>query len=66
MVIGAREGLRALVLQNTDGEVPDPAVMAPLHRIAERELARAVVTEDGGVRVTPVGDSVQRVCSDCC
>jgi len=59
MVIGAREGLRALVLQNTGGEVPDPAVMAPLHRIAERELARAVVTEDGGVRVTPVGDSVR-------
>jgi predicted RNA-binding Zn ribbon-like protein len=59
ILIGVREGLRALVLQNTDGEVPDPAVVSPLHRIAGRELARAAVSEDGGVRVTPVGDSVR-------
>jgi predicted RNA-binding Zn ribbon-like protein len=59
ILIGAREGLRALVLQNTDGEAPDPAVVSPLHRIADGELARAAVTEDGGVRLTPVGDSVR-------
>jgi predicted RNA-binding Zn ribbon-like protein len=59
ILIGVREGLRALVLQNTDGEAPDPAVVSPLHGIAEGELARAAVTEDGGVRVTPVGDSVR-------
>jgi predicted RNA-binding Zn ribbon-like protein len=33
--------------------------VSPLHRIAEGELARAAVTEDGGVRLTPVGDSVR-------
>jgi predicted RNA-binding Zn ribbon-like protein len=59
ILTGAREGLRALVLQNTDGTVPDSAVMSPLHRIADGELARAAVTEDGAVRVTPVGDSVR-------
>jgi predicted RNA-binding Zn ribbon-like protein len=59
ILIGAREGLRALVLQNTDGTAPDPAVVSPLHRIADGELARAAVTEDGGVRLAPVGDSVR-------
>ena len=59
ILIGAREGLRALVLQNTDGEAPDPAVMSPLHRIAEGEPARAAVAQDGGVRLTPVGDSIR-------
>jgi predicted RNA-binding Zn ribbon-like protein len=59
ILTGAREGLRALVLQNTDGEAPDPAAVSPLLQITEGELARAVVSEDGTVRLTPVGDSVR-------
>ena len=59
LLIGVREGLRALVLQNTDGQVPDPALVAPLHQITEAERARAVVTEDGAVQLAPVGDSLR-------
>ena len=58
-VIGVREGLRALVLQNTDGQAPDPALVSPLHQLTEGELVQAAVTEDGAVRLAPVGDSVR-------
>jgi predicted RNA-binding Zn ribbon-like protein len=59
ILVGVREGLRALVRQNTDGQVPDPVLVAPLHQIAERERARAAVTADGAVRLAPAGDSVR-------
>ena len=58
-LIGVREGLRALVLQNTDGPAPDPALVSPLHQITEGERARAVLAEDGAVRLVPVGDSLR-------
>ena len=58
-LIAVREGLRALVLQNTDGQAPDPALVSPLHRLTEGELVRAVVGEDGAVRLAPVGDSLR-------
>jgi predicted RNA-binding Zn ribbon-like protein len=58
-LIGVREGLRALVLQNTDGQVPAPVLVSPLHQLAEGELVRAAVGEDGAVRLTPVGDSLR-------
>jgi predicted RNA-binding Zn ribbon-like protein len=58
-LIEVREGLRALVLQNTDGQAPDPALVSPLHRLADGEVARAMVGEDGAVRLAPVGDSVR-------
>jgi len=58
-LVGVREGLRALVLQNTDGQAPDPAVVSPLHQLTEGEVARAAVAEDGSVGVAPVGDSVR-------
>jgi len=58
-LIGAREGLRALVQQNTDGQAPDSALVSPLHQLAKAELVRAAVTEDGAVRLAPVGDSVR-------
>jgi predicted RNA-binding Zn ribbon-like protein len=54
-----REGLRALVIQNTDGRQPAPGAVAALHEITEGEVARAAVTEDGGVRLAPAGDSVR-------
>jgi predicted RNA-binding Zn ribbon-like protein len=59
VLTGVREGLRALVLQNTVGQAPDPALVAPLHRITETEHARAVVAEDGAVQLAPVGDSLR-------
>jgi predicted RNA-binding Zn ribbon-like protein len=58
-LIGVREGLRALVIQNTDGLQPDPAVTAPLRQIAEAQAVRAVIADDGAVRLVPVGDSVR-------
>jgi len=56
---GVREGLRALVLQNTDGQAPDPSLVWPLHQLAEDEPVRAGVGEDGAVRLAPVGDSLR-------
>jgi predicted RNA-binding Zn ribbon-like protein len=58
-LIGVREGLRALVLQSTDGQAPDPSLVSPLHRLAEDEPVRAAVGEDGAVRLAPVGDSLR-------
>jgi predicted RNA-binding Zn ribbon-like protein len=58
-LIGVREGLRALVIQNTDGRAPDPALVSPLHQLTEGELVRAAVAEDGVVRLAQVGDSVR-------
>jgi predicted RNA-binding Zn ribbon-like protein len=59
VVVGVREGLRALVLQNTDGQVPEPALLASLHQITKSEPARAVVTEEGAVRLEPTGDTLR-------
>jgi predicted RNA-binding Zn ribbon-like protein len=58
-LIGVREGLRALVLQSTDGQAPDPSLVSPLHRLVEDEPVRAAVGEDGAVRLAPVGDSLR-------
>jgi predicted RNA-binding Zn ribbon-like protein len=58
-LIGVREGLRALVLQNTDGTAPNPALVLPLHQLAESELVRATVGEDGAVRLAPAGGSLR-------
>jgi predicted RNA-binding Zn ribbon-like protein len=55
----AREGLRALVVQNTDGQAPATAAVSALHQIAEGELAQVAMTEDGAVRLAPAGDSVR-------
>jgi predicted RNA-binding Zn ribbon-like protein len=58
-LIGVREGLRALVLQNTDGQAPDPSLVSPLHQLVEGEPVRAAVGEDGAVRLAPVGDTLR-------
>jgi predicted RNA-binding Zn ribbon-like protein len=54
-----REGLRALVIQNTDGTTPDPAAQAPLRDLASEIAVRATVGTDGTVTLAPVGDSVK-------
>jgi predicted RNA-binding Zn ribbon-like protein len=58
-LIEVREGLRALVLQNTDGQAPEPALVSSLHQITDDERARAVVGEDGAVSLMPVGESLR-------
>ena len=59
LLVVAREGLRALVIQNTNGVQPDRATTAPLRQIAEDERVRTVVADDGAVRLIPVGESVR-------
>ncbi len=53
-----REGLRALVIQNTDGAQPDPAATAPLREIAQHQAARVVVADDGAMSVSPAGNGI--------
>jgi predicted RNA-binding Zn ribbon-like protein len=59
ILTGVREGLRALVIQNTTGQQPAPEAVSALHEVTEGEVARAAVTGDGGVRLVPAGDSVR-------
>lgn len=59
VLIEVREALRAIVIQNTDGTVPEAAVTAPLHAIAADVTLRASVGTDGRVDVAPVGGTVR-------
>ena len=59
ILVGVREGLRALVIQNTGGPDPDATVIAPLRDVAEKVAVRATVDNDGRVTISPVGDSVR-------
>lgn len=59
LLIDAREALRALVIQNTDGSSPDVAVTAPLRAITADVALRAAVGTDGRIEVAPVGDTVR-------
>jgi predicted RNA-binding Zn ribbon-like protein len=59
ILVAFREGLRALAIQNTDGVKPAPAATAPLREIAEHQLARVAVADDGTVSLTPAGDGVR-------
>ena len=59
ILIGVREGLRALVIHNTGGPAPDAAVTAPLRQLADEVEFRASVADDGRVTAGPVGDSLR-------
>jgi predicted RNA-binding Zn ribbon-like protein len=59
VLVGVREGLRALVIHNTGGPTPDPAATAPLRALADEVPVRAALDGDGRVLVGPVGDSVR-------
>jgi hypothetical protein len=50
--------LRALVIQNTGGAQPDPAVTAPLREVARQETARVVIAEDGAMSVSAAGNGI--------
>lgn len=58
LLAGVREGLRAMVVHNSGGPVPDASVTTPLRLIATANTARAVVEENGRVSVVADGDSV--------
>lgn len=58
-VIGVREALRALVIQNTSGAAPAAAALAPLRAIAGDGLAQATIDADGAVRLIPAGDTLR-------
>jgi predicted RNA-binding Zn ribbon-like protein len=58
LLIGVREGLRAMVVHNSGGPVPDATLSAPVRLIAEANTARVIVAENGSVSVVATGDSV--------
>jgi predicted RNA-binding Zn ribbon-like protein len=55
----AREGLRALVIHNAGGPVPDPARVAPLRAVAADVAVQATIEAHGTVTLTPIGDSLR-------
>jgi predicted RNA-binding Zn ribbon-like protein len=54
-----REGLRALVIHNSDGPAPDPAALTPLREVAASSAIRAVVDDSGRVSLVADDDSVR-------
>ncbi|MCW2733728.1 MAG: RNA-binding protein [Mycobacterium sp.] len=59
LVAGVREGLRALVIHNSDGPAPDPAALTPLREVAASSAIRAVVDDSGRVSLVADDDSVR-------
>ena len=57
LFVGVREALRALVIQNSGGPDPTPAVMAPLRTVSESASVRPTVGADGRVALLADGDS---------
>jgi predicted RNA-binding Zn ribbon-like protein len=58
LLAGVREGLRALVMHNSDGPVPDKTLTAALREVTDASPVRAVVDEHGRVALVSDGDSV--------
>jgi predicted RNA-binding Zn ribbon-like protein len=58
LIVGVREGLRALVIHNSGGPVPDPATIAPLHEVSEGSPVRVVVDEHGRMALSADDGSV--------
>ena len=58
LVRGVREGLRAMLVQNTGGPPPTDAAFAPLRKVAAVQTAHADLTEVGEIRLRAGGDSV--------
>lgn len=59
LIANVREGLRAMVIQNSDGSAPEPALIAPLHEVAETCVIRVAVDGKAVVSLFAVGDSVR-------
>ena len=58
LMAGVREGLRALVIHNSGGPVPDRGALAPVHAISESSSVRAVLDEGGRVSLVADDESV--------
>jgi predicted RNA-binding Zn ribbon-like protein len=59
LVAGVREGLRALVIHNSGGPAPEPAVMASVHAVAQSGVVKVSVDESGGTSLEADGDSIR-------
>lgn len=54
-----REALRALLIQNTGGPVPDPAHVAVLRAVADSATAKVDVGPDGHVELSAAGHGLE-------
>jgi len=59
ILVGVREGLRALVIHNTGGPLPDSEAVRPLRLLVEEVPVRAFVGDDGRIGLGPVGDTMR-------
>jgi len=59
LVVGVREGLRALLIQNAGGDAPNASRTAPLTEIAAATPVRAAIDDDGRISLVPDGESVR-------
>jgi predicted RNA-binding Zn ribbon-like protein len=59
LIAGVREGLRALVVQNSGGPAPEPAVLAPVHAVAESGVIRVAIDDGGATSLIVDGDGVR-------
>jgi predicted RNA-binding Zn ribbon-like protein len=57
VVVSVREALRALVVHNAGGPLPSPGALQVLRDIAGSTSARAMLDDDGTVRVEPDEDA---------
>ena len=58
-LVSVREGLRALVIHNTGGPLPDAVAISSLRLLVDEVRVRVSVGDDGQVTVGPVGDTVR-------
>jgi predicted RNA-binding Zn ribbon-like protein len=58
IAIGVREALRAILVHNAGGPAPGRDALAALRTVAAANDARAVLDDDGSVRLARVGDSL--------
>jgi predicted RNA-binding Zn ribbon-like protein len=59
VIKAVREALRAMLDHNAGGPAPTSEALAPLRAIAAANEARAVVDDNGTVRIGPAGESVR-------
>jgi predicted RNA-binding Zn ribbon-like protein len=59
LIAGVREALRALVIHNSGGPAPDPAMSARLRELAEGNPVRVVVGVDGSIALSAGEDSIR-------
>ncbi|MBI3216823.1 MAG: CGNR zinc finger domain-containing protein [Mycobacterium sp.] len=58
-IVAVREALRAMTVQNSGGPVPAESELAALRAVLASSTARAILDDDGTLRMASVGDSPQ-------